>query len=75
MMLRARIVYGINNNGIQKWLLTKQELDYVKAVETAMNTETVAQSVRELKSRPEGQSSNSPVPLQMHGMSVTFSPE
>ena len=49
VMLRDRIVCGINDDAIQKRLLSESGLDYAKAVQTALNMETAAQSVRELK--------------------------
>ena len=53
VMLRDRIVCGINDDAMQKRLLSEPRLDYAKAVETAMNMETAAQSVKELKGKPE----------------------
>ena len=53
VMLRDRIVCGINDDAIQKILLFEPGLDYAKAVETAMNMETAARSVKELKGKPE----------------------
>ena len=53
VMLRDRIVCGINDDAMQKRLLSERGLDYAKAVETAMNMETAARSVKELKGKPE----------------------
>ena len=48
-MLRDRIVCGINDDSIQRRLLSESKLDYAKAVETALNMETAAQSMKTLK--------------------------
>ena len=53
-MLRDRIVCGINDDVLQKRFLAKSGLDYGKAVEIALNLETTAQSMKELKSKPDG---------------------
>ena len=62
-MLRDHIVCEINDDTIQKRLLSEPGLDYAKAVETTTNMETAAQSVRELKSKPDGVPHSSPVQL------------
>ena len=54
VMLRDRIVCGINYDALQKRLLSEPDLDYVKAVQTALNMEMAAQSVRELKNGQQG---------------------
>ena len=54
VMLRDRIVCGINDDSIQRRLLSESRLDYAKAVETALNMETTAQSMKTLKSKAEG---------------------
>ena len=53
LMLRDRIVCGINDDAMQKRLLSEPGLDYAKAVETTMNMDTAARSVKELKGKPE----------------------
>ena len=45
-MLRDRIVCGINDDSIQRRLLSESKLDYAKAVETALNMETAAQTLK-----------------------------
>ena len=67
-MLRDRIVGGINDDAIQKRLLSESALDYTKAVEMAMNMETAVQSVRELKSQPDASTrvSNSSVQVKVY---------
>ena len=71
-MLRDRIVCGINDDVIQKRLLAEPKLDYAKAVETALNMETAAQSVRDLKSKSDGYSNNTHVQgqVQVHKTST-----
>ena len=71
-MLRDRIVGGINDDAIQKQLLSESALDYTKAVKMAMNMETAAQSVRELKSQPDASTrvSNGSAQVKVHKMSV-----
>ena len=54
VMLRDRIVCGINDDALQKRLLSEPDLDYAKAVQTALNMETAVQSIRELKNGPQG---------------------
>ena len=49
VMLRDRIVRGINDEALQKRLLSEPDLDYAKAVQTVLNMETAAQSARELR--------------------------
>ena len=61
VMLRDRIVCGVNDPAIQKRLLAEPKLTYAKAVEIAQGAETAAQSLRELRTKPEaGKSSHSP---------------
>ena len=50
-MLRDRIVCGINDDATQRRLLSDPKLDYAKAVETALNMETAAQSMKTLKNK------------------------
>ena len=52
-MIRNRLVCGINDIAIQKCLLTEPNLTYPKAIEIAQATETAAQSLHELRSKPE----------------------
>ena len=47
------LVCGINDTAIQKRLLAEPTLTYAKALEIAQATETGAQSLRELRSKPE----------------------
>ena len=47
-MLRDRIVCGINDDAIQRWLLVERELIFKKAVEVAQSLETTATNVKEL---------------------------
>ena len=54
VMLRDRIVCGINDDAIQRRLLSDPKLDYAKAVETALNMETAAQSMKTLKDKAGG---------------------
>jgi len=54
VMIRDRLVCGINDTVLQKRLLAESELTYTKAVEMAINFETASQSVRELRVKPEG---------------------
>ena len=48
-----QIVCGINNDAMQNRLLSEPGLYYAEAVETAMNMETAARSVKELKDKSE----------------------
>ena len=52
-MIRDRLVCGINDTAMQKRLLSEPSLTYTKAVEIAQATETAAQSLRELRNKPE----------------------
>ena len=52
-MIRDRLVCGINDIAIQKHLLAEPNLTYAKAIEIAQATETAAQSLHELRSKPE----------------------
>ena len=49
VMLYDRIVCWIKDDTLQKRLLSQPDLNYAKAVQTSLNMETAAQSVRELK--------------------------
>ena len=57
VMLRDRIVCGISDDGMQRWLLAETDLDYTKAVEIAINMEAAAKSVRELRGQSASRSS------------------
>ena len=59
-MLRDRIVCEINDDMIKRRLLSESKLDYAKAVETALNMETAARSMKTLKTKAEGHTSSSP---------------
>lgn len=48
-MLRDRVVCGINNDHIQRRLLSESKLTYKKALEMAMALETAAQNAADLK--------------------------
>ena len=66
VMLRDLIVCGINDDGLQRHLLAQPALDYNKAVESAMNMEAAAKSVRELRVKQETHGSGPPTPQQVH---------
>ena len=74
-MLRDPIVCGINDDAIQRRLLSDPKLDYAKAVETALNMETAAQSMKTLKNKAgdfaTGGDSNAQ--LQVNKTTTTFS--
>ena len=53
VMIRDRLVCGINDITIQKRLLSEPGLTYAKAVEIAQSAETAAQSLRELRGKRE----------------------
>ena len=71
VMLLDRIVCGINDDAIQKRPLAEPALNYEKAVETVMNMETVAQSMKELKSRSDSHPTHTPLHHQVHRTSAT----
>ena len=74
----GRIVCGINDDVLQRRLLAESGLDYGKAVEIALNLETAAQSMKELKSKPDGQTSrvtHSPPQYQVHKTGVASPPQ
>lgn len=48
--MRDRLVCGLNNEAIQRKLLTEEKLDYKKAVDVALAMETVARESLHLKS-------------------------
>ena len=51
VMIRDRLVCGINDINIQRRLLSEPKLTYAKAVEIAQTAESAAQSMRELRSK------------------------
>ena len=53
VMIRDRLVCGINDDAIQKRLLSEPDLTYSKSVEIAQNMEMAAQNVKELKTKSE----------------------
>ena len=73
-MLRDRILCGINDDSIQRRLLSEPKLDYAKAVETALNMETAAQSMRTLKNKTEGSTGDTPAPPQVNKTSAAHKP-
>ena len=81
VMLRDRIVCGINDDAIQRRLLAEPGLDYAKAVETARNMEAAARSMKELKSGTPSTSghasggSTAPQPTVHRASSATISQE
>ena len=74
-MLRDRIVCGINDDAIQRRLLSDPKLDYTKAVETALNMETAAQSMKTLKNKAGGFATggDSSAQPQVNKTTTTFS--
>ena len=56
VMIRDRVVCGVNDTAVQKRLLAEPGLTYAKAVEIAQGAETAAQSLRELRP-PKSESS------------------
>ena len=48
MMLRDRLVCGINDEKIQNRLLSETGLTYMKAMSLAQSLETAAQNLKEL---------------------------
>ena len=60
-MIRDRLVCGINDSSLQKWLLAEPVLTYKRAVELALSSETATQSVKELRGKQDnGGASSSP---------------
>ena len=59
VMIRDRLVCGINDAVIQKRLLAEPKLTYAKAVEIAQTAETASQGLRELRAKPEGDTTTS----------------
>lgn len=52
-MLRDRLVCGINNDAIQRRLLSEAELTFKKAMELALGMETAAKNMKEIQSGSE----------------------
>ena len=52
IMIRDRLVCGINDNAIQRRLLSEPDLTYAKSVELALSMETAAQNVKDLRTKP-----------------------
>ena len=73
-MIRDRLVCGINDEAIQKQLLSKPKLTYEQAVELALSLERAAQNIQDLKTRKEGSGHNQPRQQEVHGVSSTGSP-
>ena len=68
----------INDDVLQRRPLAESGLDYGKAVEIALNLETAAQSMKELKSKPNGQAScvtHSLPQYQVHKTGVASPPQ
>ena len=53
VMIRDRLVCGINDDGIQRRLLAEQDLTYKKAVELAQSLETALQNMKDLKTKKD----------------------
>ena len=52
-MLRDRLVCGIRDDAIQKWLLAEHDLNFAKAAQLTLSMETAAKNVKELQ-QPSG---------------------
>ena len=74
VMLRDRIICGINDDAIQRRLLSDPKLDYAKAVETALNMETAAQSMKTLKDKAGGFATGGDSPAQPQVNKMTTTP-
>ena len=48
MMLHNKLVYGVNHEGIQCYLLTEKDLTYDKALEIAIAMEAAAKDTKDL---------------------------
>ena len=53
VMIRDRLVCGINDDGIQRRLLAEQDLMYKKAVELAQSLEMAVQNMKDLKTKKD----------------------
>ena len=71
VMIRDRLVCGVNDRALQKQLLAQTDLTYEKAVELALNAEIAAQSMRELGGRPESAPSELRSPQEVHKTSTS----
>ena len=69
IMLRDRLVCGINHEGIQRQLLSEKKLTYDKALEIASAMEAAAKDTKDLQSAP-----SIPVSTQLHYASVGNTP-
>ena len=82
MILRDRIVCGINDDATQGRLLAEPDLNYAKAVEIARSMEAASLSMKELKSGPpsvggyaSGSNSATLLPTVHRTSAATGSPE
>ena len=53
VMIRDRLVCGINDDSIQRRLLAEQDLTYKKAVELAQSLEMAVQNMKDLKTKKD----------------------
>ena len=60
LMIRDRLVCGINDSSIQTRLLVETDLTYERAIEITLTAETASQSVRQLQVKSEGVAALSP---------------
>ena len=60
LMIRDRLVCGINDSSIQTRLLAETDLTYERAIKIALTAETASQSVRQLRVKSEGVAALSP---------------
>ena len=69
MMLRDRLVCGVNHQGIQKRMLGEKELTYEKALEIALSIEAAEKDVKQFQ-KPTATCSHVPQenwkPVPMH---------
>ena len=66
VMIRDRLVCGINDDSIQKHLLAEPRLTYEKAVELSQSMEMAAQNVKDLKVKQEGSGNTQPRQQEVH---------
>ena len=69
IMLRDRLVCGINHEGIQRQLLSEKNLTYNNALEIALAMEAAAKDTKDLQSAP-----SIPVSAQLHYTSAENTP-
>ena len=69
IMLRDRLVCGINHEGIQRRLLSEKNLTYDNALEIALAMEAAAKDTKDLQSVP-----SIPVSMQLHYASAGNTP-